>query len=126
VNEEKKYEINDIVDNRYHYEKLQYRIVWIDHFSNRAWYLTENFEHSKNILKNYHQRYSEKFESDLRSIAIIETMLSQWIRNEHKKAKQLIQDILSKMKAEMKENDRKRFSKETKVRSNAVKELRLI
>jgi hypothetical protein len=27
VNEEKKYEINDIVDNRYHYEKLQYRIV---------------------------------------------------------------------------------------------------
>ncbi len=32
---------------------------------------------SKNILENYHQRYSEKFESKLRLIVIIEAMLSQ-------------------------------------------------
>jgi hypothetical protein len=25
--EEKKYEIDDILDNRYHYEKLQYKVV---------------------------------------------------------------------------------------------------
>jgi hypothetical protein len=25
--EEEKYEINDILDNRYHYEKLQYKVV---------------------------------------------------------------------------------------------------
>jgi hypothetical protein len=40
-------------------------------------------------------------------------MLSQWIKDEHKKAKQLIQDVLNKMKAKMKENDRKRFNKDS-------------
>jgi hypothetical protein len=109
MNDEKEYEMNDILNNRYHYEKLQYKIAWIEHFSDRAWYSTENFEHSKNILKNYHQRYSEKFESKLRLIVIIEAMLSQWIKNEHKKAKQLIQNVLNKMKTNM--NDQKQFNK---------------
>jgi hypothetical protein len=106
---EKKYEIDDILNSRYHYEKLQYRVAWTDHFSDKAWYSEENFqEHSKEILNDYHRRYSNKFESNLRLIATIEALLSQWIRNEHKKAKQLIQDILNKMKAKMKENDRMR------------------
>jgi hypothetical protein len=113
VNDEEEYEVNDVLDNRYHYDKLQYRVAWTDHSSDRAWYSAENFEHSKNILKNYHQRYSEKFDSKLRLIVIIEAMLSQWIKNEHKKAKQLIQDVLNRMKANMKENDRKRSSKDS-------------
>jgi hypothetical protein len=90
MNEEKKYEANDILDSRYHYDKLQYKVVWIDHFSNRAWYSTKNFEHSKNILANFHQRHFQKSESNLRMIVIIETMLSLWIRNEHEDAKQLV------------------------------------
>jgi iron-sulfur cluster repair protein YtfE (RIC family) len=113
MKDEEEYEVNDILNNRYHYDKLQYKIAWIDHSSDRAWYSAENFEHFKNILKNYHQRYSEKLDSTLRLIVIIETMLSQWIRNEHKKAKQLIQDVLNRMKAEMKEKNRKRFSKDS-------------
>jgi hypothetical protein len=71
--EEEKYEINDILNSRYHYDKLQYRVVWIDHLSDRAWYSAENFQnHSKEILNDYHQRYSEKSESELRLIVIIE------------------------------------------------------
>ncbi len=102
MNDEEEYEINDILNSRYHYEKLQYKVAWIDHFSNKAWYSTENFQnHSKKILNDYHQRYSEKFESKLRLIVIIEAMLSQWIRDEHKKAKQLVQNVLNKIKAEM-------------------------
>jgi hypothetical protein len=93
---------------------LQYKVAWIDHFSDRAWYSTENFQnHSKEILNDYHQRYFEKFESKLRLIVIIEAMLSQWIKNEHKEAKQLIQNVLNRMKAEMKENRRKRFNKDS-------------
>jgi hypothetical protein len=61
-------------------------------------------------LNDYHQRYSAKSESKLRLITIIETMLSQWIKNKHKEAKQLIQDVFNRMKAKM-NNDRKRFSK---------------
>jgi hypothetical protein len=110
---EEKYEIDDILNNRYHYEKLQYKITWIDHSSNRAWYSTENFQnHSKEILNDYHQRYFAKSESKLRLIAIIETMLSQWIKNEHKEVKQLIQDVLNRMKTKM-NNDRKRFNKDS-------------
>jgi hypothetical protein len=111
--EKKKYEVNDILDNRYHYEKLQYKIAWTDHLSDRAWYSAENFQnHSKEILNDYHQRYSEKLDSALRLIVIIETMFSQWIRDEHKETKELIQNVLNKMKAKMKENDRMR-SKES-------------
>jgi hypothetical protein len=93
---------------------LQYRITWIDHSSDRAWYSAENFQnHSKEILNDYHLNYSENLESKLRLIVIIKAMLSQWIRDEHKKVKQLIQDVLNKMKAKMKENDRKRFNKDS-------------
>jgi hypothetical protein len=113
VNDEKKYEIDDVLDSRYHYEKLQYKVVWIDHSSNRAWYSAENFQnHSKKILNDYHQKYFTKSESKMRLIAIIETMLSEWIRSEHKEAKQLIQNVFNRMKSEMKENDRKRFNKD--------------
>jgi hypothetical protein len=91
INKEEKYEVNDILNSRYHYHKLQYKIAWIDHFSDRAWYSAENFQnHFKKILNDYHQRYSEKFESKLKLIVIIEAMLSKWIRDEHRKAKQLI------------------------------------
>jgi hypothetical protein len=112
--EKEEYEINDILNSRYHYEKLQYKIVWTDHFSDKAWYSTENFQnHSKKILNDYHQKYSEKFDSTLRLIVIIEAMLSQWMKNEHKKTKQLIQEVLNEMKAKMKKNDRKRFNKDS-------------
>jgi hypothetical protein len=112
--EEKEYEVDDILNSKYHYEKLQYKIAWTDHFSDRAWYSAENFQnHSKEILNDYHQRYSEKFDSTLKLIVIIEAMLSQWIRDEHKEVKQLIQDVLNEMKAKMKENDRKRSNKDS-------------
>jgi hypothetical protein len=113
-NEKEEYEMNDILNSRYHYDKLQYKVVWIDHFSDKAWYSEENFQkHFKKILNDYHRRYFSKFESNLRLIVIIETMLSQWIKDEHKEAKQLIQDVLNRMKAKMKENDRKRFNKDS-------------
>jgi hypothetical protein len=41
---EEEYEIDDILNNHYHYEKLQYKITWIDHSSNRAWYSAEIFK----------------------------------------------------------------------------------
>jgi hypothetical protein len=108
--EKKEYKVNDILNSKYHYEKLQYRVAWIDHSSDRAWYSAENFQnHSKEILNDYHRRYSEKLESKLRLIVIIEAMLSQWIRDEHRKTKQLIQNVLNQIKAKMKENDRMRL-----------------
>jgi predicted metal-dependent hydrolase len=110
--EEEKYEINDILDSRYHYGKLQYRVVWIDHSSDRAWYSAENFQnHSKNILIEYHQKYSNKSESELRLIASIASMIDHfyWLQQ----AKDLMKDTLNKMQAKMKKDNRKEFSKDS-------------
>jgi predicted metal-dependent hydrolase len=110
--EEEKYEINDILDSRYHYDKLQYRVAWTDHSSNRAWYFAENFQkHSKEILIDYHQRYSDKSRSELRLIASITSMTDHfyWLQQ----AKNLVKNILNKMQAEMKKDDRKEFSKDS-------------
>ncbi len=136
--EEEEYKVNDILNNRYHYDKLQYKMIWIDYLSNKAWYLAKNFQnHSKEILNNYHQRYFTKLKSNMRLIIIIEIMLSQWIRNKHKKANQLIQNVLNKMKVKMKRNDRKRLNqiemfintfdrKKTKICLNTMRKFRFI
>jgi hypothetical protein len=66
VDKEQKYEMNDILNSRYHYNKLQYRVAWTNHFSNDAWYLAKNFDHAKEIIADYHARYSAKSESKQR------------------------------------------------------------
>jgi predicted metal-dependent hydrolase len=109
---EEEYEIDDILNSRYHYEKLQYKVVWTDHSSNRAWYFAENFQkHSKEILIDYHQRYSNKSKSKLRLIALIASMTDHfyWLQQ----AKNLVKDILNKMQAKMKKDNRKEFSKDS-------------
>jgi hypothetical protein len=109
--EKEEYEVNDILNSRYHYDKLQYKVVWIDHLSDRVWYSTKNFDHSKKILVDYHEKYSNKAESELRLMTSIKSMIEHfyWLQQ----AKNLVKDTLNKMKAKMKENDRKRFSKDS-------------
>jgi hypothetical protein len=76
--EEEEYEVDDILDSRYHYSKLQYKVAWTGHPPDRAWYSAENFQdHSKEILDDYHRRYPTKPGPNLRLIAIIEAMLPQ-------------------------------------------------
>jgi predicted metal-dependent hydrolase len=107
IEKKKEYEINNILNSRYHYEKLQYKVEWIDHSSNKAWYFAKIFQkHSKEILNDYHQRYLNKSKSKLRLIALITSMTNHfyWLQQ----TKNLVKDILNKMKAKMKKNDRMR------------------
>jgi predicted metal-dependent hydrolase len=108
---EEEYEINDILNSRYHYEKLQYKVIWTDHSSDRVWYSAENFEHSAEVLNDYHRRYSNKSKSQLRLIASITSMTDYfyWLQQ----AKNLVKDILNKMQTKMKRNDRKEFNKDS-------------
>jgi ABC-type antimicrobial peptide transport system permease subunit len=118
---EKKYEINDIFDNRYHYDKLQYKIVRIDHSSNKIWYSTKNFQnHSKNILIEYYQKYSNKSKSKLRLIALITSMIDHfyWLQQ----IKNLVKNILNKMQSKMKKDDRKEFNKDSFVIKILIRE----
>jgi hypothetical protein len=111
IEEEEKYEIDDILNSRYHYEKLQYRIIWTSHFSNRAWYSAKNFDNLEEILNDYHQRYSDKSKSQLRLIALIASMTDHfyWLQQ----AKNLVKDILNKMQTKMKRDDRKKYNKDS-------------
>ncbi len=103
INEKEKYEIDDVLNNRYYYEKLQYKIVWIDHSLNKVWYSTKNFQnHSKKVLNDYHQRYLNKSKSTLRLITLITLMTKHfyWLQQ----AKNLIKDILNKIRTKIKKN----------------------
>jgi hypothetical protein len=123
VNEEKKYEINDVLNSRYHYNKLQYKVSWREHSSNEIWYSAENFEHSKKIMIDYHTRYSNKSESELRLIHVINVII--WInetsilskeqlirvRKWIQQTKERTKDIFNKMQADHSyENKEKEFS----------------
>ncbi len=119
--DEEKFEMNDILNSRYHYEKLQYKVAWTDHSSDRAWYSAKNFQdHSKEILNDYHQRYSNKSRSKLRLMTSITSMIDHfyWLQQ----AKNLVEDILNKMQAKMKRDDQKEFNKDSFVTNALARE----
>jgi hypothetical protein len=51
VDEKEKYEVNHVLNSRYHYNKLQYRVSWTEHSSNNVWYSAENFDQEKYLNK---------------------------------------------------------------------------
>jgi hypothetical protein len=110
--DEEEFEIDDILNSRYHYEKLQYKVVWTDHSSDRVWYSTKNFQdHSKEVLNDYHQRYSDKSESKLRLMTSIASINDHfyWLQQ----AKNLVKDTLNKMQAKIERDDQIEFNKDS-------------
>jgi hypothetical protein len=90
--------------NRAFNKRLQYKVKWVEHFSNRKWYSVENFDHAKEIVADYHDRYSHKSKSQsiIVSLIINRVMRINWIKQSMKNAQNLIQKILNKMKNKMK------------------------
>ncbi len=67
INDKQEFDVENIVDlrlmNRTFNKRLQYKMRWIEHSFDRKWYLTENFDHAKEIVFDYHNRYSNKSKS---------------------------------------------------------------
>ncbi len=67
INDEQKFDVKNIIDSRLTRKsinkRLQYKIKWMKHSSNRKWYSIENFENAKKIVAKYHQRYFDKSKS---------------------------------------------------------------
>jgi hypothetical protein len=82
---------------------LQYKVRWIEHFSNRKWYSVENFDHAMNIDVDYHDRYSNKSDSHsiIVSLIINKILKIDWIKQNMRNAQNLIQKTLNRMKKEM-------------------------
>ena len=59
---ENEYELEEIIDSRLHYNKLQYRAKWIGYSPehDKVWYPAENFENAKDAVKHFHSRYPQK------------------------------------------------------------------
>jgi hypothetical protein len=129
IDDEQKFDVKDIIDSRMTKwsinKRLQYKIRWMKHSSNRKWYSIENFENAKNIVTNYHQRYLHK--SSFHFFAIRALFISlithfinsfSWVQKNIQKTKNLIENILNKMKQEMKFNIIKQISTFSVERNN--------
>jgi hypothetical protein len=122
INEEKKYEVDDILNNCYHYNKLQYKVSWINHLTNEVWYSVENFDNAKKIVVDYHTRYSAKSESTSRRDEAHITNAIIWINDTSiliekkliktrqflKQTKQITKNILIKMNERYQTKDKKK------------------
>jgi hypothetical protein len=104
IDNEKKYDVEDIIDSRLIEravnKRLQYKIRWIEHSSNRKWYSIENFNNATKIVVDYHDRYSNKSNSHsiIVSLITLRIMKIDWIKQNMKNAQSLIQKTLDRMK----------------------------
>jgi hypothetical protein len=113
IDDEQKFNVEDILNfhliSRAFNKRLQYKMRWINHFSNRKWYSIENFDHAKKLVVDYHERYLDKSNSHF---FIIQSLFISfmthfinsfnWAQKNIQKTKNMIEKILNKMKKEMK------------------------
>jgi hypothetical protein len=113
IDDEEKFDVKNIIDSRLTgrliNKRLQYKIKWVRHSSNRKWYSIENFENAKEIVADYHQRYFDKSSSHFLAIQFLFISLMtrfinsfSWARKNIQKTKNIVENILNKMKIEMK------------------------
>jgi len=59
---EDEYELNEIIDSRLHYNKLQYRAKWKGYLPehDKVWYRAENFNNAEHTVQRFHQHYPRK------------------------------------------------------------------
>ena len=59
---EDEHELDEIIDSRFHYNKLQYRAKWKGYGGeeDKAWYPYENFNNAADAVGKFHERYPEK------------------------------------------------------------------
>jgi hypothetical protein len=61
IDNEKEWELEEIVDSRQYRNQLQYRVKWTGfHDQDKAWYPAMNFENSQDAVQQFHTRYPQK------------------------------------------------------------------
>jgi len=65
---EDEYELDEIIDSRLHYNKLQYRAKWKGYSPehDKAWYTAENFNNAEHTVQRFHRRYPGEPRMDTR------------------------------------------------------------
>ena len=64
INDEKKWKVNDILDVRKYYRRVQFFVKWKKHDKNKIWYDSKKFRNAFDIMKNFYDRYFNKSRSN--------------------------------------------------------------
>ena len=59
ITDEPEYEVDDVLDSRYHYKRLQYKVKWTGHEKDNNWYYADDdeFENSADVIN---RRYPKR------------------------------------------------------------------
>ena len=62
VDDEEAWNVDDILDSRHHYGRLQYKVKWHGLDRDNEWYYADKdeFKHSQEVVDEFHKRYPEK------------------------------------------------------------------
>ncbi len=60
INNEEEWEVEDILDIRSFWGKIQYWVKWIGWDEDREWYDTSGFDNSPEIVKDFYAYYPTK------------------------------------------------------------------
>lgn len=65
IDGEGEFEVDRILDSRYYYGRLQYRVKSVDREPDYTWYNAESFENSKEVVESFHKEYPQSCPLDL-------------------------------------------------------------
>ena len=60
INNEEEWEVEDILNARSYWGKLQYWVKWVGWDEDREWYDATRFDNSSKIIEDFHSCYSDK------------------------------------------------------------------
>ena len=82
-NNEKHWEVNNILNLRHYCERLQYKVKWHSLNWDNKWYYTdrEKFDSSENVLTEFHCKYLNKSQWDKVSALFSELHTSLWVQS---------------------------------------------
>ena len=69
VDDEKTWNVDDILNSRHHYGRLQYKVKWHELNRDNEWYYADKneFKHLQKVVDEFHKRYSKKSKSKSKS-----------------------------------------------------------
>ena len=61
IDNEEEWEVEQILDSRFYYGRVQYRVKWRGHNTpDLIWHAADNFENAPDSVKAYHEKYPAK------------------------------------------------------------------
>jgi hypothetical protein len=60
IDDQDEYEVEEILDSRAHYGRLQYKAKWKGYPPSRQWWNADGFDNAKDLVQAFHNKYPKK------------------------------------------------------------------